>query len=125
VRKDNDLTTFIVPKVMKNPEALTFQIPMGLFRPVAGKLYLKNEWSYSASAICQQSVDRDNFNFFYLFGVSMIYSNKSFPSFSFCSKFDSILKFVILSVTVDLFSLQLGSQYQIHQVIIKLIAKTQ
>ena len=53
----------------------------------------------------------------------MIYSNKSFPSFSFCSKFNSILKFVVLSVTVDLFSLQLGSQYQIHQVIIKLIAK--
>jgi hypothetical protein len=38
VRKDDDLTTFIVPKVMKNPEALTFRIPKGLFRPVAGKL---------------------------------------------------------------------------------------
>jgi hypothetical protein len=27
---------------MKNPEALTFRIPRGLFRPVAGKLYLYN-----------------------------------------------------------------------------------
>jgi hypothetical protein len=25
---------------MKNPEALTFRIPRGLFRPVAGKLYI-------------------------------------------------------------------------------------
>jgi hypothetical protein len=25
---------------MKNPEALTFRTPRGLFRPVAGKLYL-------------------------------------------------------------------------------------
>jgi hypothetical protein len=25
---------------MKNPEALTFRIPRGLLRPVAGKLYL-------------------------------------------------------------------------------------
>jgi hypothetical protein len=40
VRKGDDLTTFIVPKVMKNPEALTFRIPKGLLRPVAGKLYL-------------------------------------------------------------------------------------
>ena len=40
MRKDDDLTTFVVPKVMKNPDALTFQIPKGLFRPVAGKLYL-------------------------------------------------------------------------------------
>jgi hypothetical protein len=40
VHKGDDLTTFIVPEVMKNPEALTFQIPKGLFRPVAGKLYL-------------------------------------------------------------------------------------
>jgi hypothetical protein len=40
VRKADDLTTFIVPKVMKNPEALTFRIPKDLFRPVAGKLYL-------------------------------------------------------------------------------------
>jgi hypothetical protein len=38
--KGDDLTTFIMPKVMKNPEALTFRIPNGLFRPVAGKLYL-------------------------------------------------------------------------------------
>jgi hypothetical protein len=30
-----DLTAFTVPKVMKNPEALTFRIPKGLFRPVA------------------------------------------------------------------------------------------
>jgi hypothetical protein len=29
VRKGDDLTTYIVPKVMKNPEALTFQIPKG------------------------------------------------------------------------------------------------
>jgi hypothetical protein len=36
----DDLTTFIVPKVMKNPETLTFWIPKGLFRPVAGKLYI-------------------------------------------------------------------------------------
>jgi hypothetical protein len=40
VRKGDDLTTFTVPKVMKNPEALTFRIPKGLFRHVAGKLYL-------------------------------------------------------------------------------------
>ena len=40
VRKDDDLTTFIVPIVMKNPEALTFRIPEGLLRPVAGKLYI-------------------------------------------------------------------------------------
>jgi hypothetical protein len=38
--KGGDLTTLIVPKVMKNPEALTFRIPRGLFRPVAAKLYL-------------------------------------------------------------------------------------
>jgi hypothetical protein len=36
----DDLTTFIVPKVMKNPEALTFRIPKGLLGPVAEKLYL-------------------------------------------------------------------------------------
>jgi hypothetical protein len=40
VREGDDLTAFIVPKVMKNPEALTFRIPRGLLRPVAGKLYL-------------------------------------------------------------------------------------
>jgi hypothetical protein len=40
MRKGDDFTAFIVPKVMKNPEALTFRIPRGLFRPVAGKLYL-------------------------------------------------------------------------------------
>jgi hypothetical protein len=40
VRKGDDLTNFIVPKVMKNPEVLTFRIPKGLLRPVAGKLYL-------------------------------------------------------------------------------------
>ena len=39
MRKGDDLTAFIVPKVMKNPEALTFRIPMILVRPVAGKLY--------------------------------------------------------------------------------------
>jgi hypothetical protein len=40
VRKDDDLTTFIEPKVEKYPEALTFPVPRGLLRPVAGKLYL-------------------------------------------------------------------------------------
>jgi hypothetical protein len=40
VRKGDDFTTFMVPKVMKNPEALTYRIPKGLFRPAAGKLYL-------------------------------------------------------------------------------------
>ena len=40
VRMGDDLTTFTVPKVMKNSEALTFGIPKGLFRPVAEKLYL-------------------------------------------------------------------------------------
>ena len=40
MRKGDDLTTFIVPKVVKNPEALTFRIPKALFRPIAGKLYL-------------------------------------------------------------------------------------
>ena len=40
MRKVDDVTTFIVPKVMKNPVALTFWIPKGLFKPVAGKLYL-------------------------------------------------------------------------------------
>jgi hypothetical protein len=40
VRKGDDFTTFIVPKVEKNPEALTFPIPKDLFRPVAEKLYL-------------------------------------------------------------------------------------
>ena len=39
MRKGDDLTTFIVQKVMKNPEALTFRIPKGLLRPVLGKLY--------------------------------------------------------------------------------------
>jgi hypothetical protein len=33
-------TTLIVTKLMKNPEALTFRITKGLFRPVAEKLYL-------------------------------------------------------------------------------------
>jgi hypothetical protein len=40
VPKGDDLTTFIVPKIMKNPEALTFRIPKDLFRPIAGNLYL-------------------------------------------------------------------------------------
>ena len=39
-RKGDDLTNFIVSKVMKNSEALIFRIPKGLLRPVAGKLYL-------------------------------------------------------------------------------------
>jgi hypothetical protein len=38
--KGDDLTTLIVSKVMKNPEALTFWVPKGLFRPEAGQLYL-------------------------------------------------------------------------------------
>jgi hypothetical protein len=37
VRKGDDFITFTVPKAMKNPEALTFRIPMGLFRHVAGQ----------------------------------------------------------------------------------------
>jgi hypothetical protein len=37
VRKGDDLTTFIVPKLIKNPETLTYRIPKRLFRPVAGK----------------------------------------------------------------------------------------
>jgi hypothetical protein len=40
MRKGDDLTTFIMPKVTKNPEGLTFRIPRGLFRSVAGRLYL-------------------------------------------------------------------------------------
>jgi hypothetical protein len=40
VRNGDDLTTFIVPKVKKNPEALNYRISKGLLRPVAGKLYL-------------------------------------------------------------------------------------
>jgi hypothetical protein len=40
MRKGDDLATFIVPKIMKNPEALAFRIPRNLFGPVAGKLYL-------------------------------------------------------------------------------------
>jgi hypothetical protein len=39
VRKGDDLTTFIVQKVMKNPEVLTFRIPKSLLRPVEGKFY--------------------------------------------------------------------------------------
>jgi hypothetical protein len=45
VRKGDDLTTFIVPKVMKNSEVLTFRIPKGLLSPVAGKLYPLRETS--------------------------------------------------------------------------------
>jgi hypothetical protein len=41
VRKGDDLANFIVSKIMKNPEALTFRVPRGLFRPVAGKLKKK------------------------------------------------------------------------------------
>jgi hypothetical protein len=44
VRKGDDLTAFIVPRVMKNPEALTFRIPKSLFRPAVGKLYLYFTW---------------------------------------------------------------------------------
>ena len=40
MRKGDDLTIFVVPKVMKNPEALTYRIYKGLLRPVAGKFYL-------------------------------------------------------------------------------------
>jgi hypothetical protein len=39
VRKGDYLNTFVVPKVMKNPEALTFWILKGLFRPVARRIY--------------------------------------------------------------------------------------
>jgi hypothetical protein len=39
VRKGDDLTTFIVPKV-EEIRSLNFQIPTGLLRPVLGKLYL-------------------------------------------------------------------------------------
>jgi hypothetical protein len=39
VRKGEDLTTFIVPKVMKI-QSLNLRIPKGPFRPVVGKLYL-------------------------------------------------------------------------------------
>jgi hypothetical protein len=39
VRKGDDLTTFIAPKVEKI-WSLNLRIPEGLFRPVAGKLYL-------------------------------------------------------------------------------------
>ena len=37
MRKGDDLITFILPKAMKNPEALTFRIPRGLLRPVVGQ----------------------------------------------------------------------------------------
>jgi hypothetical protein len=40
VRKGDDLTTFIVPKVEKIRKALTYRIPKGRLRPEAGKLYL-------------------------------------------------------------------------------------
>jgi hypothetical protein len=40
ITEGDDLTTFTVTKVMKNPEALTFRIPKDLLRPVAEKLYL-------------------------------------------------------------------------------------
>jgi hypothetical protein len=39
VRKGDDLTTFIAPEVEKI-RILDLQIPKGLLRPVAGKLYL-------------------------------------------------------------------------------------
>jgi hypothetical protein len=39
VRKGDDLTTFIVPKVEKI-RTLTYRIPKDLLRPVAGKIYL-------------------------------------------------------------------------------------
>jgi hypothetical protein len=53
VRKGDDLTTFIVPKVMKNSKALTFRIPNGLFRPVARNLYL----FYTHTYVQCQSLD--------------------------------------------------------------------
>ena len=50
MRKGNDLTTFIVQtnifivtKVVKNLEALSFRIPKGLFWPVAGQVYVYAE----------------------------------------------------------------------------------
>ena len=51
MHKGDDLTTFIVPKVMKNPEALNFRISKSLFRPVAGKLYLLFMTSYTPKFI--------------------------------------------------------------------------
>ena len=50
--KGDDLTSFIVSIVMKNPEALTFRIPKGLFRHVAGKLYLYLLTSSLCPAAC-------------------------------------------------------------------------
>ena len=43
MRKSDDLTTFIVPKVEKI-RSLNFRIPKGMLRPVAGKLYLYHLW---------------------------------------------------------------------------------
>jgi hypothetical protein len=40
MRKGNDLTTFIVPKVEKIRSLNLLDIPKGLLRPVAGNLYL-------------------------------------------------------------------------------------
>jgi hypothetical protein len=58
VRKGDDLTTFIVPKVMKNPEALTLRVPKGLLRPVAGKLYLVEYYKIIAPLIVYLGTSR-------------------------------------------------------------------
>jgi hypothetical protein len=39
---------------MKNPEALTFRIPKGLFRPVEGKLYLFISFTKSLIKACSE-----------------------------------------------------------------------
>jgi hypothetical protein len=48
----DDLTTFIVPEVMKNPEALIFRIPKGLIRLEEGELYVSTfirSWKFVLS----------------------------------------------------------------------------
>ena len=49
MRKGDDLTTFVVPKVEKI-RSLNLRIPRGLLRPVAGKLYLYLYWTAVHSA---------------------------------------------------------------------------
>jgi hypothetical protein len=61
VLKGDELTTFVVPKVEKNPEALTFRIPKGLLRPVAGKLSLYHVSIYLVSDSQPRSVSCNQF----------------------------------------------------------------
>jgi hypothetical protein len=42
---------------MTNPEALTFWIPKGLFRPVAGKLYIYTRKSQAVSLAIRMALD--------------------------------------------------------------------